>query len=90
MARETLSDGDQRLLAELARHPGWDVLKKQLALRRERDFYNLGRKAVQEKDVPAREAAELAGFHKGVLWTLQLADKAFRDVFKREGDVKDG
>jgi hypothetical protein len=80
-----LSEGDKQLLAELARHQGWPILKRLLQARREQDVRRYGQKMLFGKeDVPARETARVGGFYNGCDWLVQQADKAFSDVYMKE------
>lgn len=81
-----MDEGEQRLLAELGRHPGWSVLARLLKERREHDVRSYGSKVLFGKEgVPATEAHRVRGFHQGAKWLLDQADKAFSDVYMKEG-----
>jgi hypothetical protein len=81
MALET-SEDTLRILAELARHPGWQLLWNKVERRKQKEIEMLGRKAFMEGGVPAEDAARVRGFHEGADWIRREADKAFRHVYE--------
>jgi hypothetical protein len=76
--------GDQQLLAELARHPGWAVLGRLLDGKKKTKIEQLGKKLLVQGEVPASEADEARGFFRGCEWLLRQADNAFRNVYEED------
>lgn len=66
-----MADDDAQLLASLANHPGWTVLRQRTKAARDSYFTSLGRQlynnpaAVTDADIHYRR-----GFYRGCFWVL--------------------
>jgi hypothetical protein len=74
----------EQLLADLAKHPAWGVLKVLVAERKVRDVSQLGWEVYRKGEVPTSRGSELRGFYRGADWLLGQVDKAFRNVYEEK------
>lgn len=81
---------DDQLLAQLAQHPGWEVLEKRFLEKRDQYFVNLGRQIQGNRTEPLdqRVIDEKRGFWLGGVWLLKEA-KSAKATFERENEKGD-
>jgi hypothetical protein len=71
--------GERALLAELAQHPAWAVLKRTVEERRLRDMNRLAAE-LYAKGETTQNVDYVRGLHQGAAWVLTQADNAFSTV----------
>jgi hypothetical protein len=69
----TSDDREKSLLADLALHPGWMALRRQLLASREAYYTELGKTLYREPDLlDASDLKSKSAFFRGAIWMLNL------------------
>lgn len=74
-----LDAAESQMVAELCQHPGWGVVRRIVAERREKDMQRLARELYADGHTK-QNVDYVRGLHQGAAWVLTQVENTFRSV----------